>query len=158
MDSLPNIKYNIQQQSNPNSPSSSHLYNNHKNNSEEVKVDEETAKMVENLKLRLKTLDQDLERVKQAALKINDEFNLNNNNSDKIATTTTSNNEKQDDEHLSRANSFVYDDDQNQQVPSIKPIVADLRMAEWYVSFCVIVETCHCTMGSTSLLDNARTN
>ena len=49
-----NIKYNIQQQSNPNSPSSSHLYNNHKNNSEEVKVDEETAKMVENLKLRLK--------------------------------------------------------------------------------------------------------
>ena len=132
------------------------MYNNHKNNSEEVKVDEETAKMVENLKLRLKTLDQDLERVKQAALKINDEFNLNNNNnSDKIATTTTSNNEKQDDEHLSRANSFVYDDDQNQQVPSIKPIVADLRMAEWYVSFCVIVETCHCTMGSTSLLDNA---
>ena len=133
------------------------MYNNHKNNSEEVKVDEETAKMVENLKLRLKTLDQDLERVKQAALKINDEFNLNNNNnnSDKIATTTTSNNEKQDDEHLSRANSFVYDDDQNQQVPSIKPIVADLRMAEWYVSFCVIVEACHCTMGRTSLFDNA---
>ena len=120
------------------------MYNNHKNNSEEVKVDEETAKMVENLKLRLKTLDQDLERVKQAALKINDEFNLNNN-SDKIATTTTSNNEKQDDEHLSRANSFVYDDDQNQQVPS-KPIVADLRIAEWYVSSCCCVETCHCTL------------
>ena len=122
------------------------MYNNHKNNSEEVKVDEETAKMVENLKLRLKTLDQDLERVKQAALKINDEFNLNDH-SNNAATAAITNNEKHDDEHLSRANSFVYDDDQNQQQVPSKPIVADLRIAEWYVSSCCCVETCHSTLG-----------
>ena len=128
------IKCNIQQ-SKP-SPSASHLQNHKKNSEIDKKVDEETAKMVENLKLRLKTLDQDLERVKQAALKINDEFNLNdhsNNAATTAAAAAITNNEKHDDEHLSRANSFVYDDDQNQQVPSIKPIVADLRMAEWYV-------------------------
>ena len=102
--------------------------------------------MVENLKLRLKTLDQDLERVKQAALKINDEFNLNDHSNNATAAAIT-NNEKHDDEHLSRANSFVYDDDQNQQQVPSKPIVADLRIAEWYVSSCCCVETCHCTWG-----------
>ena len=41
----------------------------------EENVDKETAKMVENLKERLKTFDQDLDRVKQAALKIHQDLN-----------------------------------------------------------------------------------
>lgn len=41
----------------------------------EDNVDKETAKMVENLKERLKTFDQDLDRVKQAALKIHQDLN-----------------------------------------------------------------------------------
>lgn len=40
----------------------------------EENVDKETAKMVENLKERLKTFDQDLDRVKQAALKIHQDL------------------------------------------------------------------------------------
>ena len=82
----------------------------------EVKVDEETAKMVENLKVRLKTLDDDLERVKSAALKIHKE--LNHETINEFATNNVP----------SSANSFVC----NNQIYEVKD--GDLRMSakEWY--------------------------
>ena len=83
----------------------------------EVKVDEETAKMVENLKVRLKTLDDDLERVKSAALKIHKELNhetINEVNTNNVPSSAT--------------NSFVC----NNQIYEVKD--GDLRMSakEWY--------------------------
>ena len=42
----------------------------------EENVDQETAKMVENLKDRLKTFDEDLDRVKKAALKIHQDLTV----------------------------------------------------------------------------------
>ena len=46
-----------------------------KSQSDENVVDAETAKLVENLKERLKTFDEDLDRVKKAALKIHHDLN-----------------------------------------------------------------------------------
>ena len=42
----------------------------------EENVDQETAKLVENLKDRLKTFDEDLDRVKKAALKIHQDLTV----------------------------------------------------------------------------------
>ena len=43
----------------------------------ESAVDNETAKLVENLKERLKTFDSDIDRVKKAAMKIQEDLNNN---------------------------------------------------------------------------------
>ena len=122
------------------------IQENDKHYKNEVKVDEETAKLVENLKVRLKTLDDDLERVKSAALKIHQELN-------------TSDTEEGDEYHQKkhsvkqvekRPSSFVYNN-QNQHPSTLwnktNSIQVDLRMPaskEWYdpgslLSLCICI-------------------
>ncbi len=79
----------------------------------EAAVDEETAKMVENLKERLKTMDADLNRVKEAAMKINQDIQKHNDVKGEVSETESEEDQSQAynatvrTSHVSRSTSFV---------------------------------------------------
>lgn len=99
----------------------------------EAAVDHETAKLVENLKERLKSMDQDLDRVKAAALKINQDL-VENFSDSSSADESENESEKQEynatvhTKHISRSSSFVVSNQDED-----KRIVSDLKLAanEW---------------------------
>ena len=81
---------------------------------------------MQNLKDRLKTFDSDLDRVKKAAIKIQKDLNAKNPKNEEEDQTMIYQANVQA-RHISRSNSFVFDDNNPQ-------IVSDLKMAasEWY--------------------------